>query len=151
MMKTRRRPPPVRWKLHLASDRETVFALLTTDAGRRRFWSERSKEERDGARFALRFIGGERIACDVLACVAPRRFAFRYFGGTRVEITLRRARRGGTDLLLVERDFPSALHHAEHHAGWVSALLCLKAIADHGIDLRNHDKRRTWAHGYCEN
>jgi hypothetical protein len=41
--------------------------------------------------------------------------------------------------------------HAEVNAGWVSVLLALKAAADHGVDLRNHDAARTWSQGYCDN
>jgi hypothetical protein len=37
------------------------------------------------------------------------------------------------------------------NAGWVSVLLGLKAAADHGVDLRNHDAARTWSQGYCDN
>jgi hypothetical protein len=29
-------------------------------------------------------------------------------------------------------------------------LLALKAAVDHGIDLRNHDPRRTWDRGYAD-
>jgi hypothetical protein len=36
-------------------------------------------------------------------------------------------------------------------AGWVSVLLALKAAADFGIDLRNHDPARTWNKGYVDN
>ena len=36
-------------------------------------------------------------------------------------------------------------------AGWVSVLLALKAAADFGVDLRNHDARRTGEQGYAEN
>jgi hypothetical protein len=39
----------------------------------------------------------------------------------------------------------------EVRAGWVSVLLALKAAADFGVDLRNHDAARTWAQGYCDN
>jgi hypothetical protein len=41
--------------------------------------------------------------------------------------------------------------HAEVNAGWVSVLMALKAAADFRVDLRNHDTRRTWSQGYCDN
>jgi len=34
---------------------------------------------------------------------------------------------------------------------WVSVLMNLKARADHGVDLRNHDPARTWTKGYVDN
>jgi len=33
----------------------------------------------------------------------------------------------------------------------VSVLLALKAVADFGVDLRNHDRRRSWTAGYVDN
>jgi len=36
-------------------------------------------------------------------------------------------------------------------AGRVSVLLALKAAVDHGVDLRNHDRERTWVQGYADN
>ena len=57
---------------------------------------------------------------------------------------------GGTDLLLTETGTPPA-ERAESLAGWVSVLMALKAAVDHGVDLRNHDARRSWAQGYVEN
>jgi hypothetical protein len=29
--------------------------------------------------------------------------------------------------------------------------MALKAAADFGVDLRNHDRQRTWEQGYVEN
>jgi hypothetical protein len=55
----------------------------------------------------------------------------------------------GTDLTLVH-DVEDRWH-AEVNAGWVSVLMALKAAADHGVDLRNHDADRTWWQGYCDN
>jgi hypothetical protein len=40
---------------------------------------------------------------------------------------------------------------AEVIAGWVSVLMALKAAADHGVDLFNHDPRRTWTGGFADN
>ena len=45
----------------------------------------------------------------------------------------------------------AAEHYAEIHAGWVSVLMNLKAVADFGCDLRNHDPQRTWQQGYLNN
>jgi hypothetical protein len=36
-------------------------------------------------------------------------------------------------------------------AGWVSVLMALKATADYGVDLRNHDLGRSWEQGYVDN
>ncbi len=36
---------PIRWRLHLASPPEKVYELLSTHAGRARFWPEDVREE----------------------------------------------------------------------------------------------------------
>lgn len=139
----------VEWKLHLAAAPAEIFQFLSTDRGRERFWAERSASN-DGA-FTLTFSGGEELRCAIVACEAPHHFAFRYFEETLAEFTLEEDERGGTDLCLSEVGFKDAAHANENRAGWIQVLLCLKAAADHGIDLRNHDPARTWAQGYCEN
>lgn len=148
-MRESRKLPPVRWKLHLAATPTAVFDLLTTDAGRERFWAERSATR--GKTFTLTFPGKEKVRCPIIKNISPRFFAFRYFDGTLVEFSLKQTRRGGTELELTEAGHRTKAHRTENHAGWIQVLLCLKAAADHGVDLRNHDSRRTWSHGYCEN
>jgi uncharacterized protein YndB with AHSA1/START domain len=137
----------IRWRLHLASAPERVFEMLATAAGRRRFWAE-SADEVDGA-IRFRFPGGVEWTGRILARVPPARFAVEYFGGSRAEFTCSPDGAGGTDLVLTETGVPPH-EWAENHAGWVSVLLTLKAAADFGVDLRNHDSRRTWADGYVD-
>ena len=36
------------------------------------------------------------------------------------------------------------------HAGWVSWLLVLKAVADFEVDLRNGDPERAWSQRYVD-
>jgi hypothetical protein len=81
--------------------------------------------------------------------VPGQRFALDYFGSpTLFELTS--DGRGGTDLNLLAEDVPASDWH-EVHAGWVSVLLTLKAAADFGIDLRNHDPVRSWDQGFADN
>ncbi|HEX5689403.1 MAG TPA: hypothetical protein VFX76_05345, partial [Roseiflexaceae bacterium] len=70
--------------------------------------------------------------------------------GSTTTFTLEEDGAGGTEVLLTDRDVPAA-DRAEVAAGWVSVLLALKAAADFGVDLRNHDSARTWDQGYAEN
>ena len=39
----------------------------------------------------------------------------------------------------------------ETTAGWVSALMAMKAAVDFDVDLRNHDSKRSWKSSYCDN
>jgi len=35
--------------------------------------------------------------------------------------------------------------------GWVSVLMAMKAAVDFGVDLRNHDPKRSWQQGFADN
>ena len=80
----------------------------------------------------------------------PRKFVVEYYGGSITTFELRSDDSGGTDLTLTDQGISEA-ERVEVIAGWVSVLLALKASVDFGIDLRNHDPKRTWDHGYVEN
>jgi uncharacterized protein YndB with AHSA1/START domain len=138
----------IRWRLHLAASPAEVYALLATDEGRARFWAE-SAVETDGS-IDWRWPGGLSARTRVLEAVPPSRFSVEYFGGSRATFDLEEDGSGGTDLTLTDTGV-RAEDWSETHAGWVSVLLALKAAADHGVDLRNHDPSRTWEDGYVDN
>ena len=137
----------IRWRIHLVSPPEAVYELLATDAGRARFWAESAREDEGAIEFE--FVNGMRWRGGVLEAERPRRFAVEYFGGSRATFELEPDGERGTNLTLVETGVPDEWA-AENHAGWVSVLLELKAAADFGVDLRNHDPERTWSQGYCD-
>ena len=143
----------LRYRLRLRVPPGQVFALLATAEGRARFWAEAALDETDqdgGHVIVFRFPDGSRLRSRVLELEPGRRVTLEYFGGSRVEFVLDDAEGGGTELTLTESGL-SAADREENAAGWVSVLLALKAAADFGIDLRNHDPRRTWREGYVEN
>lgn len=133
----------IAWRVHIARPPDDVFALLATDEGRASFWAEEATE-RDGV-IAFRFPNGLRTTARVLGSRAPARFSLEYFGSV---VTFELAGDGadGTDLTLTDdRD-----DDPDTAAGWVSVLLALKAAAS-GLDLRNHNPRRTWDQRYVDN
>lgn len=140
-----RKTPPISWRLSLDVPREEVYALLATDEGRARFWAESTRRRGDAITF--RFADGSSHRAWVIEERPPSRFALTYFGGIA---TFRLNRAGkGTRLELahsgVTRD-----EWSEVQAGWVSALLALKAAAQFDVDLRNHDRRRSWKQRYVD-
>ncbi|RMF75924.1 MAG: hypothetical protein D6738_02630 [Acidobacteria bacterium] len=137
---------PIRWRMHLPVPPEAVFAALDSDDGRAAFWAE-SAVERDG-RIEFVFACGVRFAARILERRAPRRFAVDYLGGPAV-FELAGDGDGGTELLLTHEGVPDAQWH-EVHAGWLNVLFPLKAWVVHGVDLRNHDPRRSWDQGYAD-
>lgn len=80
----------------------------------------------------------------------PRRFKVEYYGGSITSFELESDGSGGTDLIMSDQGVPEE-DKTEVIAGWVSVLMALKASVDFGIDLRNHDPKRTWDEGYVEN
>jgi uncharacterized protein YndB with AHSA1/START domain len=138
----------VSWRVHLTSAPAAVYDLLATAAGRRRFWAE-SAEERDGT-IEFRFSNGAVWRGRVLDREPARRFAVEYFGGSRATFECEADGSGGTDLTVTESGIDPD-EWDENRAGWVSVLLALKAAADFGVDLRNHDRSRTWDEGFVDN
>ena len=137
----------IRWRLHLQSSPEAVFQRLATDDGRASFWAEEARQHGDAIEF--RFPDRSRESARVLVVEAPARFVVEYFGA-RTVFELAGDDAGGTVLTLTAHNVP-AEERSEVIAGWASVLLCLKAAADFGVDLRNHDPARSWAHGFVDN
>jgi uncharacterized protein YndB with AHSA1/START domain len=137
---------PIRWRMHIAVPPERVYSALASDADRASFWSE-SAVEREGAVHFV-FSGGCRCSAPIVRRDPPREFALDYLGGiVRFEISPDGA--GGTELLLTHEGVAEA-EWQEVHAGWLNVLFPLKAWLLYGVDLRNHDDRRSWEQGYAD-
>ena len=138
----------IRWKLHLKSSPQNVYQLLSTNEGRARFWAE-SAIEQDGM-IHFMFPNQAQWKGKILENEPPHKFKLEYYGGSITTFELHPAGSDGTDLTLTDQGVP-AEDRLEVIAGWVSVLMALKASVDFGIDLRNHDPKRTWDDGYTEN
>jgi uncharacterized protein YndB with AHSA1/START domain len=137
----------IRWRCHLRSSPEAVFRLLDTAEGRARFWAEHA-EERDGV-IELAFSNGQTLGARILRREPPTLFEFNYFNDSTARFELEPDGAGGTELTFTEEGL-GADDLLENLPGWVSVLLGLKAAADFGIDLRNHDPSRSWERGYID-
>jgi hypothetical protein len=138
----------IRWKLHLKSSPQAVYDKLCPDEGRASFWAE-SAMEQDGV---IHFVFPNQAEWKgrMLEDHPPRRFKVEYYGGSITSFELESDGSGGTDLIMSDQGVPEE-DKTEVIAGWVSVLMALKASVDFGIDLRNHDPKRTWDEGYVEN
>jgi uncharacterized protein YndB with AHSA1/START domain len=139
---------PIRWRMHLKSPPSKVYEFLSTAEGRSKFWAE-SALEVDG-QIVFKFPNGMEHRGLVLSAMPPQRYSLRYFGDSECTFELASDGKGGTDLTLTDSGVPEQWWQ-ETHAGWLSVLFALKAAADHGIDLRNHDPERTWDQGFADN
>ncbi len=138
----------VTWRIHLQSTPAKVYEMLATQAGRESFWAESAPEEHGHILF--HFASGEEWRGQILAAEPPRLFRVMYYGGSITTFRLESDGKTGTDLVLRDENVPEPWLK-DVHAGWISVLMALKAAADYGIDLRNHDPRRTWNQGYADN
>jgi len=139
-------PDVIRWRLHLDSPPERVWEFIATDSGRESFWVETSRT--DGYEITLSFSNGLVTTERVLRSHPPSRFALTYLG-SEVTFQLDPDDAGGTELLLEDHGVDPA-NRLEVTAGWLNVLFPLKAAADHGVDLRNHDPAHTWERGWID-
>lgn len=103
--------------------------------------------ERNGV-VDFHFSGGFRCWAPIMRREPPHVFAVDYLGGiARFELAPDAA--GGTELLLTREGVAEA-ERQEVHAGWLNVLFPLKAWVLHGVNLRNHDDRRSWGQGYAD-
>lgn len=135
----------IRWRVHIARPPEVVFAALDSADGRARFWAESADEQENEIHFV--FINGVEHRARVLRRQRPVEWVIEYFGG-RCTFRLDPDGSGGTDLTLTHE--VAAEEFTEVSAGWLNVLLPLKAWVQFGIDLRNHDPKRTWDLGYVD-
>ncbi|PRX54787.1 SRPBCC family protein [Flagellimonas meridianipacifica] len=137
----------ITWKLHLKSNTQDVFSLLSTSEGRKKFWAERADEDNGVINFL--FPNGQTYKGRILEMIPNKRFHLDYFD-SMVKFHLKPSHDGGTDLVLINENVQEN-EFSEVNAGWISVLMNLKAVADFQCDLRNHDSKRTWDQGYAEN
>ena len=140
-------PEIIKWRLLLRSSPEHVFKFIASDSGRAQFWAESAVEESGYILFT--FLNGWEWRGEILQNKPPFHFSVNYFD-SKTSFVLEDDGDGGTDLTLTDEGVLLA-HRTEVAAGWVSVLMALKGAADFGVDLRNHDPRRTWDQGYCDN
>lgn len=137
---------PIRWRLHIPVSPQAVYAALDSDEGRASFWAESAREVGGVIRF--RFIDGSECEAPIVERRPPTAFAVDYFGGVaRFELTS--DDKGGTDLLLTHAGV-GAEEWNEVYAGWLNVLFPLKAWLAYRVDLRNHDRDRSWERGYAD-
>lgn len=134
-------------KVRIERPARAVWEMVSTDAGREAFWCERSRES--GGALEMEFPNGVRERFETLGREEGRALRMRYFGGSELAIEVRGD--GDACEVTVTETGVAGAERAENESGWVSVLLALKAAAQHGIDLRNHDPARTWDQGYVDN
>jgi uncharacterized protein YndB with AHSA1/START domain len=137
----------IEWKLHFSSSPDKVYEALSTNEGRSGYWAE-SAEEHDG-KIHYVFLNGIEDTGEILERVPGKLFSVMYFGW-KTTFIISADGNNGTDLKMISEGIPES-DKMEISAGWVSWLMAMKACVDFGVDLRNHDSKRTWFDGYADN
>lgn len=137
---------PIRWRMHIPVSPERVYQALDSAEGRASFWAV-SAIEYEGE-IAFRFSNGYVCRSRVLERRPPEILTIDYMGAA-ARFELSPDGRGGTDLLLTH-DGIGPEEWNEVHAGWLNVLFPLKAWLAFGVDLRNHDRQRSWDHGCAD-
>lgn len=141
-------PDIIRWKLHLRVPPEQVYDILASNDGRAQFWAESAMELDKHIHFV--FPDGQKWRGKILDAQPNTLFQVEYYGGSKATFKLESDGKTGTILELTDENVPGGDRY-EVTAGWVSVLMALKAAAEYGIDLRNHDSDYTWDKGFVDN
>ncbi len=137
----------IKWKLHLKSSPQKVFEFLSTSDGRKKFWAESAEEKEGYINFS--FINGQEYKSEIIKCQPHSLYEIDYFGWV-LRFELADDGSGGTDLTMTNFAV-SDDEYLDVYAGWLSVLFALKGAVDFNIDLRNHDKNRTWDNLFVDN
>jgi len=110
-------------------------------------------EPRKGGRIYFEWLAGDKFETRVLAIKKNERILFPFGNkGEKVEVRLKKSGRK-TILTVKQYDMkitPEAKWsmHKGCEVGWAFFMANLKAYLEHGIDLRGHDKKKSYKQGY---
>lgn len=135
------------WKILLQKEPKAVYDMLNTDKGRASFWAESAIEDQNSIQFI--FINGQKTISPILDRSPHQLFKINYFG-VETSFYLQPLNENKTVVQLECVDIPES-EYEEILPGWVSVLMNLKAVLEHGIDLRNHDPQHCWDQRFVNN
>ncbi len=141
-------PKLICWKIHLSASPEQVYDLLSTNDGRAAFWAESAMELDRHVNFI--FPNGDKFRGRVLEAKPNSAFRVEYLDNTTAAFKIE-SDGGKGSLVTLTADGINEADRLEWACGWMSVLMSLKAAADFGADLRNHDVRYTWDKGFGDN
>ena len=137
----------IRWEMHFHSPPDKVYEALATAEGRAKYWAESAEEDNGVIEFNI--LGYPPFNGKVLETIPGKMYKIEYFG-SEITFNLHSDQSSGTDMELNATNVNESMKY-EMTAGWVSVLMAMKAAVDFGVDLRNHDEKRTWTQGFADN
>jgi uncharacterized protein YndB with AHSA1/START domain len=141
-------------KIELAVPPERVFRAWTNASELSAWFAVTCEiEPRSGGRLFFEWLGGDRLETRIIAVKKNRELCFP-FGpkGEQVRVHITKSRQGALCTLEQSGMLTSPGQKIEMHmgckTGWVFFLTNLKAYLEHGVDLRSHDRRKSYQTGY---
>ncbi len=138
----------VNWKIHLSSSPKKIFEFLDSNEGRAKFWAEKSIEEDN--KIFFEFPNGYKWVSDIIERIPNKKFKIKYIDNSITTFDIIEDGKGGAIVELTDENVKNEWKN-DVLPGWVSVLMNLKAAVDFGVDLRNHDKTKTWDERFCDN
>lgn len=141
-------------KIEIAAPPERVFEAWTTAEQLSGWFTVTTEfEPRKGGRIYFEWLGGDRFETTVTEIKKNKLVVFPFgSSGEQVRVKIRKSK-GGTICTLEQSNMKtSPKHKVGMHlgckVGWTFFLTNLKAWLEHGVDLRSHDRQKSYANGY---
>lgn len=141
-------------RIEIAASPERVFRAWTEANEVQSWFANRAESEpKKGGRYYLEFLGGDIADMKFLDLRKPSRVVFTFgHKGETVAVKIRKSGKGTVCELEqagMSTSPKSRVHmHMGCKTGWVFFLTNLKAWLEHGVDLRSHDKKRSYNQSY---
>lgn len=141
-------------KIEIAASPERVFRAWTTAEELSSWFTIRTEfEPKKGGRVFFEWLGGDHFETTVTELKKNKLVVFPFgSGGEEVRVKIRKSRVGSIITLEQLHMKTSPKHKVGMHlgckVGWTFFLANLKAWLEHGVDLRSHDRQKSYANGY---
>lgn len=137
-------------RIYIKASPEKVFKAWTHDKTVSKWFTEKTIiEPRKGGRIYFEWLAGDKLDTKVKQITKNKKFVFP-FGKNNLEVTVAFKKAGkGTICELRQYNIKTdeASKWSVHRGciqGWTFFMANLKSYLEHGIDLRDHDPKRTY-------
>lgn len=141
-------------RVFIRAKREKVYRAWTDEREIVKWFCEKAAiEPRKGGRLYFEWLGNDKLDSTVITARKPSKFVFP-FGGKSVEVAISlSAVKGGTVVQLHQYNMTTSPRmkvnmHMGCKEGWAFFLANLKSWLEHGVDLRDHNPKRSYVQGY---
>jgi uncharacterized protein YndB with AHSA1/START domain len=141
-------------RVALKAPPEKVFRAWTDDKIVSKWFTEKTViEPKKNGRIYFEWTAGDKMEAKVINIVKNRLFVFPFGNNSeRVEVRIKKDGKGSMcelrQLNMKTTDDMKWMMHRGCIQGWTFFLTNLKSYLEHGIDLRGHDKKKSYKQDY---